>query len=54
MKEVRSIVLITHIYGIQKKMALMDPIDRAGIETRRERICGHSGGRRGWDELRKR
>ena len=34
-------------------MALMNPICRVGIETHRERIYGHSRGRRGWDGLRK-
>ena len=42
--------ILTHIYGIQKD-STNKPICRAAVETQTEQTCGHSGGRRGCDEL---
>ena len=42
-----------HIYGIQKN-GNDEPICRAAVEMQlKEQTCGHSRGRRGWNELRK-
>jgi len=35
-----------------EKNGIDEPICRTEIETHRERTCGHSGGRRGWNKLR--
>ena len=44
--------ILTYIYEIQKN-STDEPICRSGIETQTEKTdCGHSWGRRGWDELR--
>ena len=38
--------------GLKKKKGTDEPMCRARIETQTWRTdCGHSGGRRGWDEL---
>ena len=34
------------------KIVLMEPICRAAVDRLGEQTCGHSGGGRGWDELR--
>ena len=40
-----------HVYGIYKD-GTDEPICRAAVEMQTEQTCGHSGGRRGWGELR--
>ena len=53
-KEKNKYCILTHIYMESRKMVLLNLF--AGKEWRhrhRERTCGHSGGKRGWDEWRK-
>ena len=51
-KEKNKYRSLMHIYGIQKN-GTDELLCRAGIGFRyREQTYGHSGGRRGWDELK--
>ena len=51
-KEKSEFHILLHTYGVQKN-GTDEPICRAGIEMQAQRTdSGHSGARRGWDELR--
>ena len=40
------------MYMESGKIVLMEPICRAAVDRLGEQTCGHSGGGRGWDELK--
>ena len=43
---------IINTYTWNPKTSTDEPICRVAIEMYREKTCGHSGGRRGWDKLK--
>ena len=52
-KEKNKYSTLTHIYRTRKMVVLMNlSVGQQQRHRHREQTCGHSGGRRGWDELR--